>query len=144
MKYIAYGSNMEQNAMCYRCPEGKLLGMGKIVNMRLEFFVHATVVYARDESVPVAVWEISNVDEQKLDWYEGYPDYYRKEQHTVHMADGSQIEGMVYVMNESKRYHQPPADSYYRGIRDAYTQLGLKKEIKHVLVPALERSLMRR
>ena len=43
MKYIAYGSNMVQHQMAYRCPNAKLIGMGYLRNYRLEFYLHATV-----------------------------------------------------------------------------------------------------
>jgi len=140
MKYIAYGSNMELAPMAQRCPNGKLLGMGTLSNMSLEFYVHATVEPAEGGSVPVAVWEIDALDEENLDWYEGFPEYYRKEQHTVCMNDGSEISGMVYIMNEDQYRELPPGMMYYEGIRDAYLRLGLTKQIQTVLEPALIRS----
>ena len=140
MEYIAYGSNMEQGPMANRCPQAKLIGMGLLSNMTLEFYVHATVVPAAGESVPVAVWEISPSDEESLDWYEGYPDYYRKEEHSVRMDDGSEIIGMVYIMNEDQYRPMMPTKSYYEGIRDAYMRLGLAAQLPTVLVPALQRS----
>ena len=57
------------------------------------------------------------------------------------MDDGSQIEGMVYIMNMIRP--QPPTSSYYNGIHDAYIKLGIGSEIKRVLEPALNRSLKR-
>ena len=43
MKYIAYGSNMVEEQMAYRCPNAKLVGTGQLPNHRLEFYLHATV-----------------------------------------------------------------------------------------------------
>lgn len=143
MKYIAYGSNMVQEQMAYRCPDAKLIGTGHILRARLEFYLHATVKYTRRSAdrVPVAVWEINEADEKRLDRYEGYPNYYIKREWTVHMDDGSKIRGMIYLMN---RIHpQPPAVEYYNGIHCAYRDLGLGSEIKTVLEPALNRSLER-
>jgi len=143
MKYIAYGSNMVEEQMAFRCPGAKLIGMGWIPNHRLEFYLHATVERSRakDARVPVAVWEIDARDERNLDRYEGYPDYYTKHTRTVVMADGSEIKGMVYIMNLIRPY--PPMENYYNGIRDAYEKLGIGSEIETVLQPALERSLQR-
>ena len=143
MKYIAYGSNMEQEPMAERCPHAVLLGMGTLSNMSLEFYVHATVVPAAGSSVPVAVWEIDAGDEAGLDWYEGYPDYYRKEEHTVRMDDGSEISGMVYIMNESMYTLRLPTRDYYNGIRGAYMRLGLAEQISTVLESALDRCMAR-
>ena len=143
MKYIAYGSNMVQEQMAFRCPNAKLIGMGYLPNHRLEFYLHATVERSRAKGpgVPVAVWEIDEEDEKSLDRYEGFPSYYTKHKRKVQMADGSQIEGMVYIMNLIRPY--PPHKEYYHGIRKAYEQLGIGKEISRVLAPALRRSMNR-
>ena len=143
MKYIAYGSNMVEEQMAYRCPNAKLIGTGQLPNHRLEFYLHATVERsrARGASVPVAVWEIDADDERSLDRYEGFPTYYTKHRRKVLMDDGSEIEGMVYIMNMIRPLI--PHTSYYNGIRDAYEKLGIGFEIKRVLEPALNRSIKR-
>ena len=144
MKYIAYGSNMIENRMAHRCPDGRLIGVGHLPNHRLEFYRHATV--EADDTcvtgVPVAVWEISDTDERRLDVYEGFPYYYSKEEATVRMADGSEIKGMVYIMNTGYK-DGSPAKSYYDDIRRAYEKLGLVSQIETVLEPALARCLSR-
>ena len=140
MKYIAYGSNMVKDQMAYRCPSGRLIGIGHLPNHRLEFYTHATV--EPDDTcaagVPVVVWEISNADEKHLDFYEGYPSYYTKQEATVQMLDGSQIKGMVYVMK--RKHSAPPYPEYYDDIRNAYEELGFDAEILTVLEPAYHRS----
>lgn len=143
MKYIAYGSNMVEEQMAYRCPNARLIGMGQLPNHRLEFYLHATVERSRAHgaSVPVAVWEIDEEDEKNLDHYEGFPKYYTKHKRKVVMDDGSQIEGMVYIMNMIRPLI--PHASYYNCIRDAYLKLGIGSEIKRVLEPALNRSIKR-
>ena len=143
MKYIAYGSNMVVNQMAYRCPNAKLIGTGHIERARLEFYLHATVEYTRRKAdrVPVAVWEIDEMDELNLDRYEGYPRYYIKRKWTVTMDDGSKLRGMIYLMNTLRM--QPPTHDYYSCIFHAYNDLGLGSEIKTALEPALQRSLRR-
>ena len=144
MKYIAYGSNMIENHMAHRCPDGRLIGVGHLPNHRLEFYRHATVEPDDTcaEGVPVAVWEISDTDERRLDVYEGFPYYYSKEEAMVRMADSSEIEGMVYIMNTGYK-DGSPAKSYYDDIRRAYEKLGLVSQIETVLEPALARCLSR-
>ena len=143
MKYIAYGSNMVEEQMAHRCPNARLIGTGQLPNHRLEFYLHATVERsrARGASVPVAVWEIDDEDERSLDRYEGFPTYYTKHKRKVLMDDGSEIEGMVYIMNMIRPLI--PHANYYNGIRDAYIKLGIGFEIKRVLEPALNRSIKR-
>ena len=143
MKYIAYGSNMVAEQMAHRCPNARLLGTGWLLNHRLEFYLHATVEKTRSKGarVPVAVWEIDEADEMRLDRYEGYPTYYVKRRATVHMQDGSPIEGMLYQMNT---FHgNLPQSHYYKGIRDAYLALGFGSEIDRVLVQAYMRARVR-
>ena len=146
MIYIAYGSNMSREQMTYRCPDARLIGVGRIDRARLEFYLHATVERSRIKAaptrVPVAVWEISEADEQRLDRYEGYPSYYIKAERTVHMTDGSEIKGMIYLMNQKRI--APPTRDYYDGILRAYLALGFSSEIERVLKPALLRSLLRK
>ena len=143
MKYIAYGSNMKQEQMAYRCPDAKLAGTGTITGARLEFYLHATVekTGSEQDKVPVAVWEISEEDERRLDTYEGWPNYYIKETWPVHMHDGTETEGMIYLMQLIRK--APPRDSYYEGIADAYRSLGLEDQISTILKPALKRSIAR-
>ena len=143
MKYIAYGSNMVAEQMAHRCPGAKLIGTGYLPNHRLEFYLHATVerTRAHDSKVPVAVWEISEEDERSLARYEGFPTYYTKYRRRVIMNDGSEIWGMVYIMNMIRP--QPPTAGYYNAIAYAYEKLGFSDQIESVLEPALERSQRR-
>ena len=144
MKYIAYGSNMVEGQMAQRCPNARLIGMGQLPNHRLEFYLHATVERSRASGakVPVAVWEISEEDERSLDRYEGFPTYYTKHRRRVVMDDGSEIWGMVYIMNLIRP--QLPTVGYYNAIAYAYERLGIGDQIDSVLEPALERSQRRR
>ena len=143
MKYIAYGSNMSMEQMKYRCPDAKLLGTGRIAGARLEFYTHATVESSQimEACVPVAVWEISERDEQRLDRYEGFPSYYVKDQWPVTLDSGAQMTGMIYLMKQKRG--NAPILVYYLGIRNAYEDLGLGSQIKTILDPALGRAMRR-
>ena len=145
VKYIAYGSNMVREQMAYRCPEAQLIGMGYLEGARLEFYLHATVERTdnKQDRVPVAVWEISRRDEASLDVYEGVRGgYYTKETWPVIMDDGTQFEGLIYIMKMIRQ--SPPTDSYYNGIRDAYRDLRLTDQVRTVLEPALKRSKVKK
>ena len=143
MKYVAYGSNMNLEQMAVRCPGARLVGTGLLRGYQLEFNRHATIVPTNGPgvAVPVAVWEITAQHEDRLDSYEGYPRYYRKLNCTVDLAEGEQIQGMVYQMCTFDYF--PPNEAYFAGIRDAYESLGLRSEIKQFLQPALMRSYRR-
>ena len=51
-----------------------------------------------------------------------------KQTTTVCLAGGSQIKGMLYIMRELSRPY-PPGKRHYRGIQEAYLDLGLGLEI---------------
>ena len=82
--YVAYGSNLNIRQMKYRCPGAKLYGTGVIDDYELQFKgqphgAFATIAPKEGASVPVAVWDISEKNEQALDRYEGYPSHYFKQ-----------------------------------------------------------------
>ena len=121
--YVAYGSNLNIDQMAIRCPNAKVYGKGRINDHKLAFRLHATILEAKGESVPVAVWEINETDEKNLDRYEGYPRYYRKEQIKVEMSNNEEIEAMVYIMNGGRK--MLPTRGYAETILKGYRDIGL-------------------
>ncbi len=82
--YIAYGSNLNTKQMGFRCPTAKKLHTAELEGYRLEFRgsegnAYATISPDEDGKVPVLLWEIQKEDERRLDRYEGWPRFYRKE-----------------------------------------------------------------
>lgn len=127
--YVAYGSNMDERQMAFRCPDSKLLGTGNLLNWRLMFKGEMPYSYATIEEwdgffVPVVIWEISSADEKRLDRYEGYPKFYLKRDVEIETSDGEKLQGMVYVMSGEQRLN-PPCDHYYAVIYDAYRRFGI-------------------
>ena len=140
MKYIAYGSNMNKDQMGHRCPGARIIDVGLLHGYKLEFNRHATIIKSNNPNaaVPVAVWEITPAHERALDRYEGFPRYYHKISCEVDLGPGEHIHGMAYQMCDFD--FNPPDRFYYEGIREAYKLLGLRAEIRRVLIPALMRS----
>ncbi len=127
-KYIAYGSNLSVEQMKHRCPDAKVLGMAALESWKLVFRTHATIEPTEGRVVPVLIWEISGRDERNLDRYEGWPDYYRKEDLTVTMTDldgknPQEVTAMVYLMNDGHPI-QTPWRSYYDTLEEGYTRFG--------------------
>ena len=139
--YVAYGSNLNLEQMKHRCPTSKLLGTGVINDYELQFKGFPTSAYATiapkvGASVPVGVWEIGWMDERYLDRYEGYPSHYFKENVPVQMQDGSQVDGMVYIMNPKMKFGMP-STHYYKVVHQGYQDCGLDT---HVLNEAVQKS----
>ena len=131
--YIAYGSNMDEKQMAFRCSDAKLIGKGKLKDWRLMFKGSLSGNYAtieREENceVPILVWEISAADEKKLDRYEGYPIFYYKQKVEVESENGEKVCGMAYVIHRESRPGLPD-DAYYEVLSKAYKKFGFDLKI---------------
>ena len=130
--YVAYGSNLNIRQMKYRCPDAKLYGTGVIDNYELQFkgqphSAFATIAPKEGASVPVAVWEISEKNEQALDRYEGYPSHYFKQ--NVHVQlDGEEVNAMVYIMNLKMGFGLP-TPYYYQTVYEGYNDCELDTDV---------------
>ncbi len=120
--YVAYGSNLNLAQMAKRCPRAKVVGCGVLKDYQLTFRRVATIEPQIGAETPVGVWEITPSDERKLDIYEGYPSYYRKETVKVTLPNRT-VDAMVYIMNGGEP--QLPSEGYYRTIEEGYNDVGL-------------------
>ena len=126
--YVAYGSNLNFEQMKKRCPTAEYCGSGTLQDYALQFKgqnggYFLTVSPERDQQTPVGIWKITARDEKALDFYEGYPSHYFKQQVPIDM-DGQKITGMIYVMNPEMQFGLPSA-YYYQVCRDGYKNCGL-------------------
>ena len=126
--YTAYGSNLNLSQMAMRCPTAKLVGIGTIQDYELQFKgrpqgAFATIAPKEGAMVPVAVWALEPKDEQALDWYEGYPSHYFKQDIRVQMSE-VEIQAMVYIMDLKQEFGLPSLQ-YYQTVREGYEDCGL-------------------
>lgn len=138
--YVAYGSNLNKEQMKYRCPSARFVGTSMITGYELQFkgYPHgafATITPKTDASVPVAVWEITKMDEERLDRYEGFPNHYFKQNISVMLGD-AEVSAMVYIM-DLKQEFGIPTKNYYEAVYKGYIDCNLPV---HVLDNAVERS----
>ena len=82
--YLAYGSNLNLRQMKFRCPTAKVVGSAVLEDYKMVFRGArrsgvATIEKCKGFKVPVLIWKITPLDEIRLDRYEGYPYFYRKE-----------------------------------------------------------------
>ena len=137
--YLAYGSNMSLEQMYHRCPDAEPVGKGIIKGWRLMFKGSQSGNYATIEkeegcTVPVVAWAISELDEERLDRYEGWPSFYVKE--TVefeYIGDrpGRRVkgEGMVYIMPPDNSTLGLPSQRYFDVLVEGYHRFGLDLKI---------------
>lgn len=141
MYYFAYGSNMNQDDMAYRCPGAVKAGNGMLWDYTLVERQFADIDYKAGSWVDGVLWEISEDNLRSLDHYEGYPRFYNR-----HLADigfdGRIVGAIVYEMTPSAKLEHdgiPYSLTYRRicsegaianGIEDEFK---LKEEICHTL-----------
>ena len=126
--YLAYGSNMNQRQMAFRCPTAEVVGTSELKGYELLFRgarrgAVATVEPKEGGSVPVLLWKIRRADEQALDRYEGYPRFYGKQMLQVEL-DGKEVPAMGYIMTPGHEFGIP-SDGYADVIWEGYEQCGL-------------------
>ena len=129
--YMAYGSNLSVEHMAVRCPDAKVAGMAALKDWKLVFKIHADIEPCEGRVVPVLVWEISPEDERHLDIYEGYPEYYTKQELEIRMTDldghhPKKVTAMVYTMTEGHEVRLP-MKGYYDILMEGYERFGFNK-----------------
>jgi len=106
--YAAYASNMDPALMARRCPHSPQQGTGWLEGWRLTFGGEdlgwegalPTVVEDADERVFVALYEMTETDEEELDQWDGATlGYYRKSRVRVSTLDGDVV-AWLYVLND--------------------------------------------
>lgn len=129
--YLAYGSNLNFQEMNKRCPDCKLVGKKNLYGKELAF-KGSKVGYLtlEDASIlkktPVGIFEISDKDEDSLDFYEGYPDLYSKE-YISFLFKGKIIKGLYYVINSNFSYQEPTSEYFYDCLK-GYIDFGFNQE----------------
>lgn len=131
--YLAYGSNLNVRQMARRCPTAKPVGTAVIRDYKLLFKGSKTGAYLTIEkkkggTVPVAVWEVTDNDEKRLDAYEGCPTFYYKTEMELpvkFLKDGKTktITGFVYIMHEDRQL-EIPSRQYVHTCADGYMDFG--------------------
>lgn len=115
--YIAYGSNLNIRQMKMRCPSARIIGTSEIPNYELLFKGSKTGSYLTIEpkegsTVPVAAWEVTDLDEAALDRYEGFPTFYYKAEMVlpikgIKTGKVRERNVFVYIMHEDRPLGMP-------------------------------------
>ena len=131
--YIAYGSNLNIAQMRWRCPTARIIGTAVLDGWRLLFKGSKTGSYLTIEQevgfcVPVAVWEVSQEDERRLDRYEGFPAFYYKKELTVDVkgiktGKTRHRQVFVYIMHKERPIAIPP-NGYVLTCLEGYHSFG--------------------
>ena len=131
--YIAYGSNLNVQQMCWRCPDARIIGTSELKDYRLMFKGSKTGSYLTVEpeqgcTVPVAAWAVTEQDELALDRYEGFPSFYYKKEMMldikgIRTGKIRRRRVFVYIMHEDRPYGIPTS-SYMSTCGQGYQFFG--------------------
>ena len=112
-----------------RCPTATILATADLKGYELLFKGGLTGSYLTMEknesgSVPVAIWEVNPADELALDRYEGYPNFYYKQNikltcKGIRTGKRRTITAFAYIMHEDRPIGIP-SEFYLRTCLDGY------------------------
>src|SRR5574344_1993641 len=146
--YIAYGSNLKINQMKRRCPTARVIGTGFIEDYELLFKGsktggYLTIEKAEGKSLPVAIWKVTELDEQALDRYEGYPTFYYKADVEIDIKGiktGKEYrkKAFVYIMHEDRDVGMP-SKYYVMTCLEGYKTFGFSpKYLEDAILKSME------
>ncbi len=102
--YFAYGSNINQEQMEFRCNNALPVAIAYVKNFRFVINSNgvATIIPASASVVRGVLWQISKSDEDELDIYEGVSsNLYTKENCNVSVGYEN-IDALVYIASNSE------------------------------------------
>ena len=124
MFYFAYGSNLHHFQMKKRCKDSIFLKKINLKDFRLTFRnMYADIEPKKNLFVSGALFEISKIDEKKLDKYEDYPIIYKKYYFTYY---GERV--MTYIMTKKTPFTYP-TERYLNIIKCGYKDCNLDKQL---------------
>ncbi len=125
MLYFAYGSNLNHFQMKRRCKDSIFLKKYELKGYKLIFrskYKVADIEKKSLSSVPGALFEISKVDEKKLDIYEDFPILYKKLYFKYYNK-----KVMTYIMTNKTKFKYP-SEKYLNVIKQGYKDCKLDKK----------------
>lgn len=141
--YVAYGINLSTLRMRSLSPTAKPIAKSWLHDYQLTFRglpygAQATIVPAPGYSVPVAVWEITEDDENRMDFWERIDGGNYEKQHIVVEVDGEMKEALIYIMTpKDTEVYGIPSNSHMELIFDGYKDFNFDTEI---LIEAIVRA----
>ena len=123
MLYFAYGSNLNHFQMKRRCKDSIFLKKINLKDFRLTFRnMYADIEHKKNSIVQGALFEISKIDEKKLDIYEDHPTMYKKYYFTYYKK-----KVMTYIMVSKTRFSYP-TELYLNIIKKGYKDCNINKK----------------
>jgi len=130
------------------CPTARVIGTGFIEDYELLFKGsktggYLTIEKAEGKSLPVAIWKVTEIDEQALDRYEGYPTFYYKADVEIDIKGiktGKEYrkKAFVYIMHEDRDVGMP-SKYYVMTCLEGYKTFGFSpKYLEDAILKSME------
>ena len=123
MLYFAFGSNLNRKQIKRRCKNSRFISRHILKNYQLVFrskYGAADIQRKKGSSVLGAIYDISKIDEKKLDVYEEFPKVYTKKYFKIW---GKKV--MFYYMSDKTKQTEP-SRGYLNSIIQGYKDCGYK------------------
>ena len=138
--YFAYGSNMSEPQMKERCPDSRIAGKGLLRKYRLAFTREssgwgcgvADIAADSHSEVWGLLYEVSDLDLEQLDRYEGHPTYYVRNKVKIETPSGKTMDAISYEVVD-KQHFVPPSNEYLNIIKSAAQKHGFPGEYQDYL-----------
>ena len=129
IKYFAYGSNLSHGQMRLRCPAAVPVGPARLIGYRLVFASKSdrwggAVADVRPEDewyVQGGLYRMTGKDLKLLDKFEGYPDFYIREEKRILLPSGEFEIALMYRMADAHVIGRPSRaylETIIRGFND--------------------------
>ena len=125
MLYFAYGSNLHHFQMKRRCKDSFFLKKINLKDFKLTFrskYRAADIEPKKNSLVPGGLFEISKSDEKKLDFYEDFPNLYKKYYFYYYKK-----KVMTYIMVKKTKFKFPTM-RYLNTVKRGYKDCHLDKK----------------
>ena len=119
--YFAYGSNLNQEQLRYRCPDAEPLCPAYLAGYRVAERQFADIEEDADSVVHGALYSITAADLKSLDCYEGYPEGYTRKVFPITQENGLIRTALVYLMTPEYRIRlagKPYSETYRKNCSD--------------------------
>jgi len=133
---FAYGSNLNEEQMRWRCASAQVEALAVLPNHALAFGGHsrrwggavASVVRRPGERVEGLLYRVTPSDLRVLDLHEGHPFAYERSVKVVTDARGRHRRAQIYVQPPNTFEPVLPQLAYFRVLLNAYGRLGFDIE----------------
>ena len=119
--YFAYGSNLNVEQMKSRCPNSLGISPAVLNGWKLVERTYADIEKCPGNCVNGVLYRITEDDLAALDHYEGYPEYYTRQEVMVTDNSGRYRSALVYIMTDKYKdvRNDRPYPERYRAICSA-------------------------